>query len=454
MDKRGSPRWFSLLVIAVDIAVLYVSFLGAFYLRFLGEMPGYNLDAFWATAPAITIALVIFYNVYGLQDRSPQSWDETLPAIISASLMTFISSMALSFFLRGFGFPRTVFALALVLHLALSISWRRLVWSKLSKGIVQKVLLVGNSDEVAEYSTRLGGSTGDGYSVVGAVLSGDFQGEWASGATARALGLVGNLPEILPECPADVVLVCPSVDPSDRKRVLRECFLNDRRVLLIPDFYDIMLVTTNIKHIDDLMVFDMDPSFRHGETLKRLMDVALSLAGLLVTLPLMALIALAVVLDSPGGAIYRQRRVGENGRVFYLCKFRTMRADAERTTGPVFSGADDLRVTRVGRILRASRLDELPQLWNVLKGDMSLVGPRPERPFFVEKFEEEIPEYALRHKVKAGLTGLAQVSGKYSTPAQEKLRYDLYYLRNSTFIADVKIILHTLRTVLTKRRSS
>ena len=188
---------------------------------------------------------------------------------------------------------------------------------------------------------------------------------------------------------------------------------------------------------------------------KRLIDIVGSAAGLLALLPLMALIALAIRLTSRGSALYHQRRVGQSGRVFTLHKFRSMRVDAEAGTGAVWaSKAGDARVTRIGRVLRMTRLDELPQLWNILVGEMSLVGPRPERPEFVESLTLEIPFYGERHVVKPGLTGWAQVRYSYGASVEdalEKLQYDLYYIKNMSIALDCYIVVETIKTVILRR---
>jgi exopolysaccharide biosynthesis polyprenyl glycosylphosphotransferase len=188
---------------------------------------------------------------------------------------------------------------------------------------------------------------------------------------------------------------------------------------------------------------------------KRAMDVGLAFAGLVVSLPFMVLAACAIRLEGKGPILFRQERVGERGRIFVLKKFRSMTVDAERD-GPVWAAERDPRVTRVGGWLRRTRLDELPQFWNVLAGDMSFVGPRPERPEFVDKLQREIPFYMGRHSVKPGITGWAQVRQGYAASVEdsmEKLQYDLYYIKNLSLLLDLVILLSTLQVVLFRRGS-
>ena len=199
--------------------------------------------------------------------------------------------------------------------------------------------------------------------------------------------------------------------------------------------------------------FIFSDGFRASRTtrvLKRLVDVVMAAVGLVLSAPLMLMTAVAIRLDSPGPVLYKQERVGENDRLFTLCKFRSMRSDAEKGT-PIWAKSNDSRVTRIGRFIRLTRLDELPQLLNVLRGDMSFVGPRPERPYFVQQLTAQIPFYAERHAVKPGVTGWAQVRYRYGSSiedAMEKLRYDLYYIKHLSIAFDLTIAIDTVKVIL------
>jgi exopolysaccharide biosynthesis polyprenyl glycosylphosphotransferase len=185
--------------------------------------------------------------------------------------------------------------------------------------------------------------------------------------------------------------------------------------------------------------------------LRRILSILAATIFLIGVLPLIPAVALAIKLSSPGPLFYSQKRVGYRGRIFHCYKFRTMRPDAEADTGPTWASDKDPRITCIGRFLRATRIDEIPQLWNVLRGDMSFVGPRPERPEFVEFLTREIPFYPLRHAIPPGITGWAQVRYKYGNSvadAQEKLNYDLYYIKNLSLGFDLTILLRTVKTIL------
>jgi sugar transferase (PEP-CTERM system associated) len=219
--------------------------------------------------------------------------------------------------------------------------------------------------------------------------------------------------------------------------------------------------TTYERLTGKILVDDLKPSWlifsdgfrasRWTRFVKRMLDLALSIIGVVLSAPLMALTALAIQLDSPGPALYSQERVGENGRVFKIFKFRSMRIDAEKPGAPIWASEKDPRITRVGRFIRLTRLDELPQLWNVMSGSMSFVGPRPERPFFVDQLAQQIPFYMQRHAVKPGLTGWAQVKYRYGSSIEdsmEKLRYDLYYIKHLSIFFDLTIVLDTVKVIL------
>jgi sugar transferase (PEP-CTERM system associated) len=188
--------------------------------------------------------------------------------------------------------------------------------------------------------------------------------------------------------------------------------------------------------------------------MRRMLSTLMALLLLLVTLPFLPLVILAIKLDSKGPVLYKQKRVGRAGQTFHCFKFRTMRQDAEADTGPTWAGDDDPRITRIGKLLRSSRIDEIPQLWCVFKGDMAFVGPRPERPEFVEWLSKEIPYYGVRHAVRPGITGWAQVRYKYGNTiedAKEKLQYDLFYIKNASLGLDILIMFQTIKIVLLGR---
>ena len=229
-------------------------------------------------------------------------------------------------------------------------------------------------------------------------------------------------------------------------------YQNDKQVMLIPNSFEIFCSSVQLDKIDDIPVFrtmGLNPSLE-VRSLKRILDLVVAVIGFICALPFMLLTAIAIKIGDPGPVFYSQIRTGRYNQPFKVYKFRTMKVDAEKYSGPMLATENDPRITKLGRFLRAVRLDELPQIWNVLIGDMSIVGPRPERPFFVEKYVKEMPEYAYRHNVKPGITGMAQVYGKYNTTAFDKLVYDLMYIQKCSLITDLTIIIQTVRVLFSK----
>jgi Undecaprenyl-phosphate glucose phosphotransferase len=226
--------------------------------------------------------------------------------------------------------------------------------------------------------------------------------------------------------------------------VSRECV----EIKLVPDILQYATINASLEDVDGTPVINLSqvPLQGWSSLIKRAMDVVLSLAALAVLLPFFPLLAALIWLEDRGPIFYRQERMGLDGRSFMILKFRSMRVNAESSTGPVWAIKNDPRRTRVGELLRRWSLDELPQLWNVLKGEMSLIGPRPERPAFVNEFKHKIPQYMLRHRVKSGITGWAQVHGwRGNTSIRKRIQYDLYYIENWSLKLDLKILWMTVR---------
>jgi exopolysaccharide biosynthesis polyprenyl glycosylphosphotransferase len=220
-----------------------------------------------------------------------------------------------------------------------------------------------------------------------------------------------------------------------------------------PDLYSIVTGQARTQQIYGFPLIEIQPQLLTPweRKTKRLMDVAVSFFSLLVMLPVFIVLGILIKIDSSGPVFFTQKRMGKNGKIFKIYKFRTMVKNAEKLTGPVWAGQKDPRITRMGRFLRKTRLDEFPQLINVLFGDMSLVGPRPERPYFVNRLKRQFPFYTRRLRVKPGITGWAQVKGKYDTTIEEgkeKLEYDLYYIENMSLRMDIRILLYTISVVL------
>lgn len=246
----------------------------------------------------------------------------------------------------------------------------------------------------------------------------------------------------------DVILALPADVRALTARLVDECEIRGVNVRLVPDLLPLIQSDTQVYDLDGIPLINVHlypTEFLGYVVLKRTFDVVVSLVVLILFSPLFLVVALLVKLTSPGPVLFTQERIGLNGKTFKMLKFRTMRAGADIDPETHWTRPDEPNVTPLGRWLRRSNLDELPQFLNVLKGDMSVVGPRPERPHFIERFRQEIPNYMLRHYVKCGITGWAQVNGwRGDTSIRERLAHDLYYLRNWGFALDMKILLWTV----------
>jgi len=339
---------------------------------------------------------------------------------------------------------------------------------------VHKALIVGWSDRVAELYDEVAKYPEAGLEVVGAIrlrrenqssinsesefydsIGGDDSELMTAQVAGTDVSSIEALPRLIDELKVqDVLIALGSEDHRPLLEVLHLCDGKPVRLKLVPDFYSIIGGMSRTEHMYGLPLIEVLPLPMPAweESTKRLGDVLISSLVLLLGLPLWIFVGLIIRLTSLGPVVYRQRRVGRHGHPFKMYKFRTMRVNAEEGTGPVWAVENDPRYTTFGRWLRKARLDEVPQFWNVFRGDMSLVGPRPERPFFVKQFAREIPLYNRRHRVKPGITGWAQVKWRYDgslEDVRQKVKYDLFYIENMSLRMDLKILFRTIRTTLT-----
>jgi len=314
--------------------------------------------------------------------------------------------------------------------------------------MAERVLILGTGPAARSVAELIGSQHDYPYRVVGFV-----DASATSGAAGGVVGATSELSDLMHRQNVDRVVV--SLSDRRGRMPMRELLQAKMSGVRVEDAATMYERLTGKILIDDIkpswLIFsDGFRASRATRAVKRVVDLAIAAVGVALASPLMLLTALAVRLESAGPVFYRQERVGENGRIFTLCKFRSMRTDAEQGT-PIWAKENDERVTRVGRVIRITRLDELPQLWNVLRGDMSFVGPRPERPFFVEQLAAVIPFYLERHAVKPGVTGWAQVKYRYGSSvedAMEKLRYDLYYIKHLSIVFDLTIVVDTVKVIL------
>jgi exopolysaccharide biosynthesis polyprenyl glycosylphosphotransferase len=414
----------ALLVGAVDVGILNVSNYLAFLIRFR-TLPLYNWLAYQRLLPwEAFITLTVFY-FYGLYHYANKTSAEMRSAVVTAVLLSSFVTMASSYLLVNIGFPRSVFFISMVFQIVLFGLWHLLHRSyMLRTAPARRVVVVGPEAEWPQLARR-------------------------AGQFLPRISIIYARPEQAQDAEvfqrADAVIV-GHVDRSRREQYFLHAMRRGIPCLWIPDTYDVLVAGAELTSLDDSPMFSLPSAKVRGgsRAFKRLADILVSAVGLVMAAPLMAAIALAIYAESGSPVLYRQERVTSGGRVFQLLKFRTMVPDAETLTGPVLATADDPRITPVGKVLRASHLDELPQLWNILAGDMSLVGPRPERPVFVDDFSQRVPHYPLRLLTPPGLTGLAQVSGRYHSTPEEKAIYDWHYAKTWSWLKDLSIVIQTV----------
>jgi sugar transferase (PEP-CTERM system associated) len=362
-----------------------------------------------------------------------------------AIVLALLTTVAPSFMISG-GTVLTSLALVLI-----AVPLWRFAFEGLTHDphLEERLLIVGTGPQARALAEHIRSQRDFAYRVVGFVDDGQTGG----GEDAQVVGVLGDLPGLIASHQVDRVVV--SMGDRRGRLPIDELLQVKLSGVDVEDAATIYERITGKILIDDLrpswIVFsDGFRTSRLTRLLKRVLDLVFAVIGLVVALPVMALVAVAIRADSRGPLLYQQQRVGQHGRVFTLYKFRSMRTDAETGT-PIWATDGDSRVTRIGRFLRISRLDELPQLWNVLRGDMSFVGPRPERPYFVEQLAAIIPFYMQRLAVKPGVTGWAQVKYRYGSTVEdaiEKLRYDLYYIKHLSIVFDLTIAIDTVKVIL------
>jgi Undecaprenyl-phosphate glucose phosphotransferase len=439
-----------------DLLVTGATWMGAYFIRFhSGLVPAVtdeptDIWLYWGNLPLVLFLAALAYHLTGQYaiDRLRRLREEVLCVLKGTALLSLLM-MATVFYRHDIGESRATMLLFSVLTGVGLITARRVSWALIrtlrSRGYNQSFALIVGAGRVARKTARaLRMASWMGIKNIGFV-------EDRKHTLAGDLDLVGNfddLPDLIQRYNiSHVFIALPMGRYDDARRVfniLSQTVVEVRLVADVPNIAGLSLTTANL---DGLPVIGLreSPHFGLNIVVKRAMDIVLSLIGLIVLSPLLGLIALLVKLTSPGPVFFRQERCGLNGKVFHMLKFRSMRVDAEKQTGAVWAQKNDDRRTKLGTFLRKTSLDELPQLINVLRGDMSLVGPRPERPVFIQKFCKTIPNYMARHCVKAGITGWAQVHGwRGNTSLRKRLQYDLYYITHWTPWLDFRILWMTL----------
>jgi len=446
----------AVLSLVFESVILYVSVLVASYIRF-GFDPSPTVGDPDTHVKAAIFAVVGALSFYagGFYEFSEKSGRRQLIMCLLRSLTTCTLALwALYFVFPSVMTGRGVFGLSLLLAGLTIFGWRLLLtWVLSWDRFAERILIAGADGTAVRMASVLLDKKHLGYRIVGFVDD-DPKLQGLSLINPRVIGSTNQILELARAHRADRVVVAQA---DQRGKVsmdtLLECKTSGIRVQEASTLYEQLTGKILIENLrKSWLVYSDGFVVSPGKVIvKRILDCMAASIGLVLGAPLMVLTALAVRLESPGPVIYRQERVGRHGKLFTVLKFRSMRADAEAQTGPVWAVKGDPRITRLGKLLRKTRLDEMPQLWNVLIGDMSLVGPRPEREHFVNELKRENPFYEQRFVVRPGLTGWAQINAEYADTKEEifeKLKLDLYYVKNMSVLLDLSIMASTIRIVL------
>ncbi len=445
-------RFYNSIKLVTDLVALVIAFAAAWYTRFTW-FPFEGLPPTEETLETIGLILVIFplmfrgSNLYTTNRGRTHISEvfEVFKAIVLATLVL----VGVSYFIRERYSRLTVVLFAAYAFLAVSsvrLGFRTIFNELRRRGVNLKTILVVGAGtlgqrvvETIEQHRELG------FTVTG-LLTRKPEKVGSKILNVPVVGLFSDLAKVLDEKPVDQVILALPLEEQPQMRELMEVLaLRTIDVKVVPDLFSYVTLRGGLEEFGGLPIISLQGAPMEGwnRIAKRVFDILVSSLALLFLAPWMAVLAILVKLTSRGPVLFAQERMGIDGQLFHMYKFRTMKVDAEKD-GAQFATAGDTRRTPIGAFLRRSSLDEVPQFWNVFAGDMSLVGPRPERPVFIEEFKKQIPRYHLRHMVKSGITGWAQINGlRGNTSIKDRIDYDLYYIENWSLMFDLKILVRT-----------
>ena len=458
---KDNQKVFNRAMVMLDAAITAVSFMSAYYFKFyvledgpgIGVLPGGEYVKLLPFIVPIYMLLYYACSMYAPKRTVRRRFE--IYGVVKANTIGILTLIIILYMIiREINYSRSVMVFFYFFNVFFTSCFRLALRKGLrtirSRGYnLKHILLVGYSRAAEEYIDRLTDNPQWGYVACGILDDHVPAGTLYKGV--KVLGRLANLNVILPENKLDEIAISLSLkDYHNLESIVSVCEKSGVHTKFIPDYNSLIPTKPYTEDLMGLPVINIRyvPLTNTGNIIiKRMVDIVGALFGIAVTSPIMLLAAVLVKITSPGPVIFRQERVGLHNNSFYMYKFRSMERQAPGEEKRAWTVRNDPRVTPVGKLLRRTSIDELPQLFNILKGDMSLVGPRPERPLFVEKFKEEIPRYMVKHQVRPGLTGWAQVNGlRGDTSIRKRIEYDLYYIENWTLGLDLKIILMTFFT--------
>lgn len=457
---RDNQKYFNRLHLLIDGVVAAAAYLLAWFIWFgsgivkLEAGTGYlSMETYFTALYIIVPGYVLMYYVFHLYTPKRAAGRKVeFYNILKANTVGFLLFIGILYIINQPDFSRPMIFIFYILNIGLETTIRNIIHTCLhlmrKQGYnVKYILLVGYSRAAEEYINRIRVNPQWGYVVRGILDDKVPRGTMYKGV--KVLGQIDNLFVILPESKLDEIAVTLALEDYGRlEEIVSQCEKSGVHTKFIPDYNSVIpskpymedllgLPVINIRHVPLTNTLNL--------IFKRIVDIVGSIVAIIISSPVMLATAIAVKVTSPGAIIFGQERVGLHNKRFKMYKFRSMEIQVPVTEQKAWTVKDDPRVTKAGKFLRKTSIDELPQLFNILKGDMSLVGPRPERPLFVEKFKEEIPRYMIKHQVRPGLTGWAQVNGyRGDTSIRKRIEYDLYYIENWTMGFDIKIMFLTI----------
>ncbi|HAP67592.1 MAG TPA: undecaprenyl-phosphate glucose phosphotransferase [Nitrospinae bacterium] len=456
---KKHAQFFENILFFADLFVIGFSWFISYYIRFYsGLLPiEKGIPPFiiylYLIIPILFIWSFVFKSFGLYRPKRISSYISELFDIVKACSFSVLVLISITFFFRQYEYSRLlflIFFLMTVSALAIErVAFRETLRYLRRKGYNLRYALIAGTGELAkDVLKRIELHPELGLKVAGFLSNPESQTTNSEVHGVPVIGAYRDIQKIVSEKDIDqVIIALPVEQHALTVELLKEIRNEMVDIKVVPDICEFITLRGGIDELDGLPIISLQdtPLYGWNIVIKRGADILFSIAILIASSPLMILTALLIKITSAGSIFYKQERMGMDGTKFFVYKFRTMIANAEERTGPVWAKEGDVRRTDVGAFLRRTNLDELPQLFNVLKGNMSIVGPRPERPVFVEQFRKSIPQYMLRHKMKAGITGWAQVNGwRGNTSIEKRIEYDLYYIENWSLMFDIKIILMTM----------
>ena len=458
MVKNPKQSPFIILSVISDTFVTIASFLLAYYIRFyIHKVPAEYIPAFQPYLKLLIIVIPIWlislaYHGLYKQKNSFISPIDKVYLIFKSVLFATLVLMAITFLYRQFSYSRLTFGYASLLNFLcitfMSIVIRKIQIAAIKRGFgIRNVIIVGTDETAKAIASKIQKHIALGYKIIGYISDKEITSP-KSENNPEILGRISEIPEIAREKNIDkIIFASPNVSNKDTLDIILKCTELNVDFTIVPGVYEIVTSKVNVADIDGIPVIGLKESPLQGLNLflKRAFDLILSCVLTIILSPLLLALSIVIKLNSKGPVLYKQERIGQDNTIFTMYKFRSMYMDAEEHTGPVWAQEKDPRRTKVGSFMRKMSFDELPQLFNIIRGNMSLIGPRPERPFFVEQFKNDILGYMSRHRIKPGITGWAQVNGlRGNTSIAERTKYDLYYIENWSIAFDLKILVRTI----------